>query len=180
MPLPAPFSLPVLMRGSFVLAVAAIFVLAMIPVALAGWLVAYAVLAWIFFDESFALLQGIGFVLLLTLSPHLGVLLLSFASVWSFSPLPDAYTLAHYATVFQDSSGMVRNTLLYCGLAATLDDLALRVREAGLRSPCLVIVGEVVRLREQLAWFEQAGAHTPADEPAGEPADSAQDAPFSD
>jgi iron(III) transport system permease protein len=60
-------------------------------------------------------------ILLLTLSPHIGVLLLSFARVWSFAPLPDAYTLAHYATVFQDSSGMVRNTLLYCGLAATLD-----------------------------------------------------------
>ncbi|MCC2633649.1 MAG: phnU 1 [Ramlibacter sp.] len=63
----------------------------------------------------------IGVVLLIVLSPHLGVLLLSFAKVWSFSPLPDAYTLAHYATVFQDSSGMIRNTLLYCGLAAGLD-----------------------------------------------------------
>ena len=63
----------------------------------------------------------IGLVLLLVLSPHLGVLLLSFARVWSFSPLPDAYTLAHYATVFQDSSGMIRNTLVYCGLAAGLD-----------------------------------------------------------
>ena len=47
--------------------------------------------------------------------------LLSFAQVWSFSPLPDAYTLAHYATVFQDSSGMIKNTLLYCSLAAGLD-----------------------------------------------------------
>ncbi|WP_440480578.1 ABC transporter permease [Ramlibacter tataouinensis] len=63
----------------------------------------------------------IGVVLLIVLSPHLGVLLLSFAKVWSFSPLPDAYTLAHYATVFQDSSSMIRNTLLYCGLAAGLD-----------------------------------------------------------
>ena len=63
----------------------------------------------------------IGVVLLITLSPHIGVLLLSFASVWSFSPLPDAYTLAHYETVFQDSSGMIKNTLLYCGLAATID-----------------------------------------------------------
>ncbi len=63
----------------------------------------------------------IGVILLITLSPHLGVLLLSFAKVWSFSPLPDAYTLAHYATVFQDSSGMIRNTLIYCGLAAGLD-----------------------------------------------------------
>ncbi len=63
----------------------------------------------------------IAVVLLVVLSPHLGVLLLSFAKVWSFSPLPDAYTLAHYATVFEDSSGMIRNTLLYCGLAAGLD-----------------------------------------------------------
>jgi iron(III) transport system permease protein len=60
-------------------------------------------------------------VLLITLSPHIGVLLLSFAKVWSFSPLPDAYTLQHYATVFADSSGMIRNTLVYCGLAAALD-----------------------------------------------------------
>ena len=65
----------------------------------------------------------IGLVLLVVLSPHLGVLLLSFATVWSFAPLPDAYTLAHYATVFQDSGGMIRNTLLYCGLAAGIDVL---------------------------------------------------------
>jgi iron(III) transport system permease protein len=75
---------------------------------MAGSLMAYA---WIFI------------VLLVVLSPHLGVLLLSFAKVWSFSPLPDAYTLAHYATVFQDSSGMIQNTLLYCGLAASIDVL---------------------------------------------------------
>ncbi len=72
---------------------------------------------------SVAAYAWIGFILLLTLSPHIGVLLLSFAKVWSFAPLPDAYTLAHYATVFQDSSGMIRNTLLYCGLAAGLDVL---------------------------------------------------------
>lgn len=60
-------------------------------------------------------------VLLVVLSPHIGVLLLSFAQVWSFAPLPDAYTLAHYETVFQDASGMMKNTLLYCGLAAGLD-----------------------------------------------------------
>ena len=65
----------------------------------------------------------IAVVLLVVLSPHVGVLLLSLAQVWSFSPLPDAYTLAHYATVFQDSSGMIRNTLLYCGLAAGIDVL---------------------------------------------------------
>ncbi|MCA0175136.1 MAG: iron ABC transporter permease [Proteobacteria bacterium] len=63
----------------------------------------------------------IAVVLLVVLSPHLGVLLLSVAQVWSFSPLPDAYTSAHYATVFADAGGMISNTLLYCGLAATLD-----------------------------------------------------------
>ena len=60
-------------------------------------------------------------LLLVVLSPHLGLLLLSFGRVWSFSVLPDDYTLANYATVFGDSTGMITNTLLYCGLAATID-----------------------------------------------------------
>jgi iron(III) transport system permease protein len=60
-------------------------------------------------------------VLLLVLAPHIGILLLSFASIWSFSVLPDSYTLSHYATVFQDSPQMIWNTALYCGIAATLD-----------------------------------------------------------
>lgn len=65
----------------------------------------------------------VALVLLLTLSPHLGLVLLSLAKVWSFSPLPDAYTLEHYATMFGDSGGMLGNTLLYCGLAALIDVL---------------------------------------------------------
>ena len=40
-------------------------------------------------------------------------------------------------------------------VSGTLADLANRVAEAELRSPCLTIVGEVVRLREQLAWFDE-------------------------
>ena len=39
-------------------------------------------------------------------------------------------------------------------VAATLATLPQEVEAAGLRSPCLTIVGEVVRLRRQLAWFE--------------------------
>ena len=54
-------------------------------------------------------------ILLLVLAPHLGLLLLSFATVWSFSPLPDGYTLAHYARVLGDSSVYIKNTLIYCG-----------------------------------------------------------------
>jgi iron(III) transport system permease protein len=41
--------------------------------------------------------------------------------VWSFSVLPEQFTLAHYATVFTDSPRMIGNTLLYCGAAALLD-----------------------------------------------------------
>ena len=42
-------------------------------------------------------------VLVLVLAPHIGLLLLSFATVWSFSPLPDAFTLAHYGRVLGDT-----------------------------------------------------------------------------
>ena len=60
-------------------------------------------------------------VLMLVLSPHVGVLLLSFASVWSYAPLPDGFTLEHYASVFEHSRGMMADTLLYCSLAAGVD-----------------------------------------------------------
>jgi len=63
----------------------------------------------------------IALVLLLVLSPHLGILLLSFSKVWSFTVLPEQFTLAHYATVFEDSTRMIWNTFLYCGLAAFFD-----------------------------------------------------------
>lgn len=39
-------------------------------------------------------------------------------------------------------------------VTASLRDLAARVAEAGLRPPTLVIVGDVVRLRAKLAWYE--------------------------
>jgi iron(III) transport system permease protein len=93
-------------------------------------------------------------VLLVVLSPHLGVLLLSVAQVWSFSPLPDAYTLAHYATVFQDSSGMIRNTLLYCGLAAGLDVL-LGV------SIAYLILRTTLPARQWLDWIATASLAVP-------------------
>jgi uroporphyrin-III C-methyltransferase len=41
-------------------------------------------------------------------------------------------------------------------VTGTLADLPERVAEAGLVSPCLTIVGEVVRLQAELAWFEGA------------------------
>lgn len=71
--------------------------------------------------ESVLAYGWIALVLLLVLSPHLGVLLLSLATVWSYAPLPDGYTLAHFEAVFSESHGMITNTLLYCGLAAGVD-----------------------------------------------------------
>ena len=42
-------------------------------------------------------------------------------------------------------------------VSADLATLAQRAREAGLKPPTLIIVGEVVRLRERLEWFESRG-----------------------
>ncbi len=71
--------------------------------------------------ESVLAYGWIGLILVVTLAPHIGILLMSFSKVWSFSVLPDSYTLEHYATVFTDSKQMIGNTLLYCFIAAGLD-----------------------------------------------------------
>jgi iron(III) transport system permease protein len=60
-------------------------------------------------------------ILLVVLSPHFGIFLLSIGTIWSFSVLPDDFTLAHYAAVFRDSAGYMTNTVLYCALAALID-----------------------------------------------------------
>ncbi len=60
-------------------------------------------------------------ILLLVLSPHIGLTLLSFGTIWSYSVLPDGFTIAHYLEVFESASQYITNTLLYAGLAATAD-----------------------------------------------------------
>ena len=60
-------------------------------------------------------------ILFLVLAPHIGLLLLSFATIWSFAPLPDAYTTAHYLRVFGESSIYIKNTLIYAALAGAID-----------------------------------------------------------
>ncbi|GDX37603.1 ABC transporter permease [Candidatus Pelagibacterales bacterium] len=59
-------------------------------------------------------------ILFLVLSPHIALTLLSFGTIWSFSILPDAYTLSHYKTILQNSF-YLKNTLIYCLIAALLD-----------------------------------------------------------
>lgn len=61
------------------------------------------------------------FILLVVLSPHIGLLLLSFGTILSFAPLPDAYTFDNYIRMWEGSQQYVLNTLLYAGLAATFD-----------------------------------------------------------
>jgi iron(III) transport system permease protein len=61
------------------------------------------------------------FILGISLIPHLGIFILSFAKVWSFSILPKSYTLSHYVEIFFRTTHFVKNTLLYCLLAAGID-----------------------------------------------------------
>ncbi len=44
-------------------------------------------------------------------------------------------------------------------VAGTLSDIVRRVQEAGLESPAVTVVGNVVSLRERLAWFDRRPLH---------------------
>ena len=37
----------------------------------------------------------------------------------------------------------------------TLENISTKAREAGLKSPCIIVVGEVVELNEKLSWYEK-------------------------
>lgn len=56
-----------------------------------------------------------------SLLPHIGILLLSFSKVWSFTLLPSAYTLGNFAEILFRAPHFIKNTLLYTLLAAGLD-----------------------------------------------------------
>lgn len=62
-------------------------------------------------------------ILAFVLAPHIALFLLSISTVWSYSPLPDGYTMAHYHEVYESARGYISNTLLYAGLAAFIDIL---------------------------------------------------------
>jgi uroporphyrin-III C-methyltransferase len=57
------------------------------------------------------------------------------------------------------AQGTLASQRVVCATLATLADAVAR---EGLQSPCLTIVGEVVKLRDELAWF----GGQPAEEPA--------------
>ncbi len=47
--------------------------------------------------------------------------------------------------------GTTSRQRVYCATLATLSTV---IQNAGIHSPALLIVGEVVKLRSRLAWFE--------------------------
>lgn len=55
------------------------------------------------------------------LLPHLGIVMLSFAKVWSFSYLPTRYTADNYGEILFRTPHFVWNTLRYALLAAGID-----------------------------------------------------------
>ena len=61
------------------------------------------------------------FALAISLLPHVGIFLLSFSKIWSFSPLPTAFTLENYNEIIFRVPHFIKNTLLYTGLAAGFD-----------------------------------------------------------
>ena len=63
----------------------------------------------------------VSLILLMVLSPHIGLLLLSFGTIWSYAPLPDDYTLQNFVVMWENSGTYISNTVLYAGLAATAD-----------------------------------------------------------
>ena len=77
------------------------------------------------------------------------------------SELPDicAQLVAHGAPPQRAAAVIQQGTLpLQRVVTGTLADLPGRVEAAGLQSPCLVIVGEVARLHDELAWYGGAAA----------------------
>ena len=78
-------------------------------------------------------------ILGVSLLPHIGIVILSFSKVWSFTLLPTTYTLSNYDEILFRVPHFVLNTLLYTLLAAGLDIvlgaaiayLLLRSRVAG-------------------------------------------------
>ena len=60
-------------------------------------------------------------ILGVSLLPHIGIILLSFAKVWSFSLLPSTYTLGHYQEILFRVPHFIINTLIYTLIAAALD-----------------------------------------------------------
>lgn len=88
-------------------------------------------------------------------------------------PTPEADTLIYYmgiknlpqvveALLSSGRSPKMPVALIHRGttpgqrtVTGTLEDIAARAKESGIKPPALIVVGEVVKYREQLNWFEK-------------------------
>ncbi|HTH48539.1 MAG TPA: iron ABC transporter permease [Candidatus Limnocylindria bacterium] len=71
-----------------------------------------------------ALLWAVGLLVVgFALTPHLSVILASFAERWFFSVLPNSFTTANYGDVFGHglTGSSIRNSLFYAGVSAMID-----------------------------------------------------------
>ncbi len=60
-------------------------------------------------------------IMALVLAPHFGLALLSFGTIWSYSVLPDAFTLNNFSAIFAETPEFMTNTVLYAFLAGVID-----------------------------------------------------------
>jgi iron(III) transport system permease protein len=60
-------------------------------------------------------------VVALSLTPHIGIFIASFAKVWSMTYLPESFTSDHYIEVLFRAPQFIQNTLVYCSLSAVFD-----------------------------------------------------------
>lgn len=60
-------------------------------------------------------------IMALVLAPHFGLTLLSFGTIWSYSIVPDGFTLNHFRAIFAETPEYMTNTVLYSGLAGLID-----------------------------------------------------------
>lgn len=93
-------------------------------------------------------------ILLAVLSPHLGLTLLSFGTIWSYSVLPDGFTAGHYAEIFSETPEFMLNTLLYASLAATIDIILGT-------SIAYLVLRSKIRLRHWLDYAAMAALAVP-------------------
>ena len=94
------------------------------------------------------------FTLLIVLSPHFALTLLSFATIWSYSIFPDAYTTAHYAEVFTETPEFITNTLIYASGAAILD-IILGV------SIAYLVIRSKIKIRKTLDYVAMSALAVP-------------------
>ena len=94
------------------------------------------------------------FTLLIVLSPHFALTLLSFATIWSYSIFPDAYTTAHYAEVFTETPEFITNTLIYASGAAIMD-IILGV------SIAYLVIRSKIKIRKTLDYVAMSALAVP-------------------